>query len=580
KMLKWIFALLLMVLGSVSCGDEDPTPPQRDVVGQKVDYREQLDLKKDRAKYQPGEEVHFSISELRPNTLVRYKSLGKTIGEESLRSTKWTWDPPAEDFRGYMVELLDRGDGTETILGTVAVDVSSDWTKFPRYGFLSDFGPMSDSRQAMVLDRLKDFHLNGIQYYDWHAKHHMPLPLDSEGNPKDQWVDLFGGEVSLETVKGYIEGARERGMASMFYNLLYGAWQPEEGDGFSQDWLVFNDRFHSQVNHHDLGDFGKLLVTDPGNVQWQEYIMDRTDEVYEHLDFDGWHLDQLGDRGAVYDFGGQRLDMRGASTEFMDSLLDRYPNTKRALTAVDQYDQGETLSTGVDFAYTEVWSRMQYADLAAVIREIREFAGRPMNTVLAAYMNYGAAEGSFNTPSVLLADAVIFAHGGAHMELGEHMLSSEYFPDNSLSMDPELMRSLKEYYDFMVAYQNLLRIPGETIRPALSSKDLDMVHWPPVHGTVAVLGTEKEQRQIFQLLNFNGPTSLNWRDESRTQTQPLVYSGFEMSLESKIPVGKVWFASPDFNGGASMPLDFEQSQGKVSFTVPYLHYWSMIVIEP
>lgn len=578
KMMKVIFALWLLAMGLGGCSDDAPAP-QGEVGGQKEAYSEGLDLQKDRARYEPGQEVHFQVSELPPNTLVRYKALGETLQEHSLASTGWSWQPPVEDFRGYMVELVQQKEGEELILGTVAVDVSSDWTRFPRYGFLSDFGPMDPSRAKAVLERLKNFHINGIQYYDWHAKHHIPLPLDPGGKPESQWVDLFNRPVSLETIRAYIDGAHGLGMASMFYNLLYGAWHPREGDGFSQEWQVYNDRFHSQANHHDLGDFGKLWVTDPGNAQWQDYIMERTQEIYSHLDFDGWHLDQLGDRGTVYDYGGLQLDLPGSYREFMDRLILRFPQKKHALNAVDQYGQGEILSTAVDFAYTEVWSRKQYADLAAVLGENGQAANRPLNTVLAAYLNYGADGGNFNNPAVLLADAVIFAHGGAHLELGEHMLSSEYFPDHALEMDDALIGDLKEYYDFMVAYQNLLRDGGSAIRPPVSSRDLSLAYWPPVHGGIAVLGREKQQRRIFQLLNFNGVSSLEWRDESRTQTEPRVFSQFELSLDIDTPVERVWFASPDLKGGASMELDFQRSQGKISIEVPYLHYWSMIVLE-
>src|SRR5690606_30697926 len=211
----------------------------------------------------------------------------------------------------------------------------------------------------------------------------------------------------------------------------------------------------------DLGDFGKILITDPGNAQWQDHIMARTAEIYEHLDFDGWHLDQLGDRGEVYDHSGHRVDLPAGYKDFLEKLKARFPDKKHALNAVDQYGQREILSSGTDFAYSEVWNRNQYADLAAVLQENAAYGNGAVNSVLAAYVNYGAREGNFNTPAVLLADAVIFAFGGSHLELGEHMLSSEYFPDASLTMDPELTRALKEYYDFMVAYQNLLRGGGE-----------------------------------------------------------------------------------------------------------------------
>ena len=54
-------------------------------------------------------------------------------------------------------------------------------------------------------------------------------------------------------------------------------------------------------------------------------------------------------------------------------------------------------------------------------------------------MNYNRADntGEFNTPGVLLTDAVMFALGGSHLELGDHMLCKEYFPNDNLEMDEE-----------------------------------------------------------------------------------------------------------------------------------------------
>ena len=59
-------------------------------------------------------------------------------------------------------------------------------------------------------------------------------------------------------------------------------------------------------------------------------------------------------------------------------------------------------------------------------------------------MNYDLANnmGTFNTPGVLLTNAVIFALGGSHLELGEHMLCKEYFPNSNLGMSSELQEAM------------------------------------------------------------------------------------------------------------------------------------------
>ena len=44
-------------------------------------------------------------------------------------------------------------------------------------------------------------------------------------------------------------------------------------------------------------------------------------------------------------------------------------------------------------------------------------------------------------------------------------------------------------------------------------------------------------------------------------------------------VNKIWVASPDFHAGASQELSFEQKDGTVTFILPLLKYWSMLVME-
>ena len=54
------------------------------------------------------------------------------------------------------------------------------------------------------------------------------------------------------------------------------------------------------------------------------------------------------------------------------------------------------------------------------------------NTVFAAYLHCRNGNGGqFHTSSALFGNATIFALGGSRIELsGDHMLFTEYFPDN------------------------------------------------------------------------------------------------------------------------------------------------------
>lgn len=544
----------------------------------------ELVLKTDKAKYAPGDIVTFTSDKILSGFTVRYKHLNNVIKEEPMSGKTWTWTAPAADYKGYMIEIYKVTDNIENIAGTIAVDVSSDWTKFPRYGFLSEFGNVSDAQINGHLDFLKDFHINAIQYYDWLNKHHAPLKMN--GNvPATSWVDIANRSISFNTVKNYIDQGHNKNIASMFYNLLYGAWNDYSTDGVSPEWLIYNNNSHTNVNKHPLpGWLSDIYVTNPGNTNWQNYIFDKTTLVYNNLNFDGWHLDQLGDRGTVYDYNGNTVQINQTFTPFLQNLKAKFPNKKMVLNAVNQYGQSNILDSGVDIAYTEVWDpNNTYKSLADIIKYNNSLSNDQVNTVLAAYMNYDKANsaGFFNTPGVLFTDAVIFAFGGSHLELGEHMLAKEYFPNNNLQMSGELKSRLLKYYDFMVAYENILREGGTFNSPVVNSGDgqLNLKNWPPAASTVSVIGKSLANKQILHLINFSNTSNLNWRDTNGEQTVPQAKKNFTLNLANTNPVSKVWYASPDLDGGASKELTFSQVGSNLVFKVPFIQYWGMIVVE-
>lgn len=112
--------------------------------------------------------------------------------------------------------------------------------------------------------------------------------------------------------------------------------------------------------------------------------------------------------------------------------------------------------------------------------------------VVAAYVNYRNPLRAFNPSAVRLLDCVVFASGGARIELGNggNMLSDEYFPaDTQKRMDGELTRDVRRLYDFLVAYENLLR-DGQ--RP-LSASDAEGRF--PQHGGKKAIRSGTSQRR-------------------------------------------------------------------------------------
>ncbi|MGV8827204.1 MAG: glycoside hydrolase family 66 protein [Breznakibacter sp.] len=544
-------------------------------------------IQTDKAVYKPGETVRISIGEIPDGDIwVRYSHLGVILAEEPLSTQYWSWTPPNVDFRGYLIEVYRAVIGKREVLHTIAVDVSSDWTKFPRYGFLSSFGNLSDYSIESNIKALNRYHINGIQFYDWMYDHHKPL-AGTVNKPDKQWPDLIGRTNYLSTVQTYINKAKDRGMKTMFYNLAFGALKSAALDGVKEEWYLFKDEFHSKKDLHLLNApfRSSIYLTNPGNTEWQEYLASRHSDVYKVFGFDGYHIDQLGNRGNVYTYNGTPVDLTIAYGSFLQAMKNTNPEKRLVMNAVSQFGQQQSIARAdVDFLYTEVWDEAKtYNDLASVILQNNLFSENKKQTVLAAYMNYAKSNqsGFVNLPGVLLTNAVIFSFGGAHLELGEHYLANEYFPNSNLQLKSAAKAQLTAYYDFLVGYQNLLRDGGtfEPFQVQSPQGTLSFNNLANAQGAIAVVGKTFAQRDVVHLINFTTATSMEWRDTNATQPEPQLIDSPTVNINVQKTVSRVWFASPDYLGGSAQELDFSQQGQNLLITLPLLKYWSMVVIE-
>lgn len=567
-----------------------------------------VELSTDKACYVPGQIVEFTASGSIPsNAIIRYRHGLKVVKEEHYSSNTWTWNPPTDDFKGYMVDLYYMDNDKEVVIGTIAVDVSSDWKRFPRYGFVATFDD-SKHYHMDVIDRemayLNRCHINGVQFQDWHNKHHWPWG-GKDGVAYDKYNDIANRDVYLDVLKKYIDVQHSYGMKSIFYNLCFGALNDAAADGVREDWYVFKDKHHGEKDYHGLPSNWKsnIYVLDPGNSEWLNYIGDRNEEVYSHLGFDGFQIDQLGYRGDRYDYNGNWVNLPDEYAKFINAMKERHPGKSLIMNAVSGYGAQEILGTRkLDFCYNEVWgngngyggaSEDAFANLYEIIKNNDRFSDHTLRTVFAAYMNYDKAGNSnnypeservMNTPGVLLADAVMFALGGSHLELGDHMLSREYFPAIPLAMTDELKTAMIRYYDFMTAYQNLLReTSSKSAYSAIAgttATGVEICAWPPQLDHVVTFAKNVGTTKVVSFLNFKGVNdNLSWRDVDGTRPKPTALYNLPVSVEMPQKVSKVWIASPDNHGGAPQELDFKQEDDKVTFTLPSLEYWTMAVFE-
>ena len=581
--MKWINYLSFYLLFIIGCKKDEP---KNNPIVYGGSYG--ISIHTDKSIYKPGEKVNFTIDKILPGEAkIRYRYLDDLISEVSLAATNWQWAPPVTDHKGYLVDIYAAIEGVEKVYGSLAVDVSSDWTKFPRYGFLSKYGQLADADMENIIRNLSRHHINGIQFQDWHYKHHMPL-AGTVASPHNFWKDIANRDNYLSTVKGYISKAHAKKIKTMSYKLAFCALIDSSADGVQEQWYLFKDKTHTLKDAHPLPKppfKSDIYLVDPSNISWQQYLIEKNNDVYDVFDFDGFHIDQLGDRGNLYRYDGSAINLAASYKPFIEAMKAASPLKKVVMNSVNQYGQQTGIAESpVDFLYTEVWSGNEgYKDLAKIILDNNNYSSNSLNTVLAAYMNYSLANnpGYFNTPGVLLTDAVIFAFGGSHLELGEHMLGKEYFPNNNLQMKDDLKSSLINYYDFLVAYQNLLRDGGNFNLPAMSCTNnvMSVNNWPPEMGKVAVVGKVFNDRQVLHLINFSHANSLDWRDTNGTQNIPQTKSDAMLAFITSKKVTKVWMASPDIQHGTAISLPFNQDGDKVTWKLPVLKYWDMIVIE-
>jgi dextranase len=530
-------------------------------------------LSTDKACYKPGEAVQFKLKEVLDATVkVRYSHLGTVLKEEAISGTAWSWTPPAEDFQGYLVDLYEVIDGKEVIKESIGVDVSSDWKKFPRYGFLSEYGKMNTASIENNINTMNRYHINGIQFYDWMYDHQRPLAGTVE-NPAESWLDLMGRATYRSTIDGYIQVAHNKGMKAMFYNLLFGALKNASTDGVREEWYLFKDRNHTDKDNHHLDPpfRSSIYLTNPANVEWQNYLTQRNKDIYAVYDFDGYHIDQLGDRGTLYDYAGNQVKLDETYRSFVSTMKAAFPSKYHVMNAVNQYGQGNSIAASpVDFLYTEVWDPNNSFDrLVQIILDNNAYANHSKNTVLAAYINYAKSSntGYLNEPGVLLANAVIFAAGGSHLEIGEHYLANEYFPNANLQMKTELKSKLTNYYDFLVGYQNLLRDGGEFTADAMQQ------------GVITTFKRKFADKEVFHFINFTNASTMEWRDTNGTQREPETLSNITQHVTVSKPALKLWIASPDKDKGVAREILFTQTGNEITFTLPSLKYWDMLVVE-
>lgn len=519
-----------------------------------------------------------------------------TIGKSEDKQISLNWVAPNKDFKGYLLEITCKdSDGKVIESSSVAVDVSSNWLKFPRYGYLTNY--KKDVNTKDIIDQLKKFHINGLQYYDWQDRHHDPVA--GEGSNVDEvWQDLSKHDVYKSAIDGYIKSGHEAGIAAMQYNLIYGATQGYEKDGVKKEWGLYKDPSGTDAEQWTMGmpsgwETDALYFMDPLNKEWQDYLFEREKEVFEAFDFDGWHMDTVGDFGIVYKADGTPVSITTTFKDFLNTAKEKFPNKYILMNPVGNKGHEQVNSSNIDGAYTEVWpwdGIATYNSLKGIVDQARvETKGRSL--IVPAYMNYNLGDkhseqkpGKFNTSSVLLTGASVFAAGGSRLELGDdtRMLTKEYFPNKNVVMSEDLKARERKYYDFIVAYENLLR-DGQ-----INSGNIIEVkgHENSTTGEankIWTYGKKDANYDVIQMINLLGVSDNTWRAAEGSKSKPTKIQNFNVKYYVTQDIQSIYVASPDSYDCKSQNLQFTKGSDEkgnyIEFTVPSLEYWNMIYLK-
>jgi dextranase len=503
------------------------------------------------------------------------------------------WLPPLTDFQGYSVEVAVRDiSGALLASETGAIDVSSSWLKFPRYGYVSQFGPGLDAKS--VIEQLKVYHINALQFYDWQWKHHVPVK-GSVAAPDASWPDIANRTTSGETIRNLIASAHGAGMAAMQYNLIYGAAVNYQQDGVSPSWGLYDSIGGKQWQYNLPGNWSTSAIYffNPANTAWQNYILDREMEVFQAYQFDGWHADTVGDNGIKYDALNKPVDIKDTFKPFLNAAKARMGSKLLVMNAVGNKGHLQVNTSNVDAVYVEVWpsdGASDYLEIKNVVDQARlESGGKSL--IVPAYMNYDYAKtrsneapGQFNDAGVILTEATVLAAGGSRLELGDdtRMLCHEYFPNRALAMSAALKTTMRYYYDFAVAYENLLR-DGQAANTKAVLIDGATVSANGAANAVWAFAKEDKRYETVNLINLLGVSDLSWRDTNANQKKPGVLTNFKLKYYTDTKLARAFLASPDSDGGRSkhlpMATGLDARGAYVEVTVPSLEYWNLVYFK-
>ncbi|HLI07197.1 MAG TPA: glycoside hydrolase family 66 protein [Ktedonobacteraceae bacterium] len=557
------------------------------------------DIWADRAVYQPGEvanlllllenlgegavpvQLHVSLYWLAEQIWMRDWHIEVQPGDQQVALPL---ELPVESFRGYGVDLtLYHASGSPGVRKSTALDVLENWTQAPRYGFLSDFAPGDHNAEA-VCARLARYHVNLVQFYDWMWRHYVLMP------PENDFDDALGRRLSLCSVREKVDACHRQGMAALGYAAVYGA-EPEYALEHPAEML-----YNAAGEPYSLEKLFYIMNIHEDNP-WRAQILVEMARAVREVPFDGLHLDQYGfPKKEVFGPPPERVayDLARDFPVFIDEarrvIRQAQPGSRVIFNAVENWPIESVAPTSQDATYIEVWPPYtSYSDLQKLILEAQRLAPHKQ-VILAAYLSpLKGAQGEdllLAEAATRLASAAIWACGGFHLLMGEQdaALCDPYYPAYAV-LRPGFARVMRNYYDFVVRYENVLsdlRLTTLATDETQRSIHIDGVEVSAFGeaGKVWAIRRQMPQFSTVSLINLSTAPDIAW---NAPKPPPRLFQNLPVAMRVDGEVTGVYGASPESDEGRPCQLAYRlvRRDGAtwLHTTLPALEYWSMLIIK-
>lgn len=478
------------------------------------------------------------------------------IGEEFHKI--FEWHAPDCLMCGFVAraEVYDE-EKHNLVNSSLVFDIIMDYSLAPRYGFFATFA--ADENIEFRVDRLADFHINYIQFYDWFEYHGNYTPVLSD-------YTILGKPIHLNTFRKKIELSKKKGIKCMAYVPIYAVdekiylehpeWALRDSDGKPlrfENWLY--------------------LVNPGKECGFHEFLLKELKRSIKIFGWDGIHLDQYGERWTMSAYWGNReVDMVKKFIEFINNAKEKL-KVDIVFNLVDAWPlEPVSKEANVSFIYIELWSYETYADIQRILTKVRELSGKP--AVIAAYTEP-------YEPTVLLLDAEIFANQGFRIELGEgnKYLADAYFPKYKEIPRP-LEEKLQNYYDVITRYEEYIYHPDVKRSQDVNVKitEVKYSYYPEPHSIQIIPYLKKSQAIIIHLINFVGITEMKWKKQ---QPEPIEQKDLILKVPKDLVKAddvSVYFIQAE-KTHEPLKLSYNENKEYLEIKVPILKYWDIVLIR-